>query len=520
MFIKDQFKLMKNTLRFTWMLLLAMATLVFTSCNEEDEVIRIFEANFEGSSAGLESLNSSAEVTVSFSTPTIQETTVVIEIEENGVVYGSDYETSPAATDGTIEVTVPSGSENASFSVTRKVEFIESGNNVSFTLVSVDGEEDPQIVGSSFTVSFEKVVSESGQIDIATGGSTQPNQVYIDFSSGTQTAVRRDAWELGFYNGSENRVFLNSSIKASAAVLTGVTDLNSVTSAYEFSEPVTLYYYPDFATKTEIQVSNVEELTAGLPVGYTQYGDEDNGVVFTDLAAGNLDETAIAEISTNADENFVYIVSLGNEIPDEEAEAGSINISGDHRGFMKVRILTDGNSYTLQYAELDATTFTEVNIAKSTYNTMSAFSLVNGGEVAVEPESYDINFTGVFSYYSGGFGLTYSDYAIHNTLGGVGVYKLHTEDLPGGFGAPGETANTDISYENFTLADVDENEFVFDDRTVINSGWRSTSQGVAYDYMYFIVKDVDGDYYKVQFTALLSADGERGYPQLRYALLQ
>ena len=187
---------------------------------------------------------------------------------------------------------------------------------------------------------------------------------------------------------------------------------------------------------------------------------------------------------------------------------------------MKVRILTDGNSYTLQYAEVDATTFTEVNIAKSTYNTMSAFSLVNGGEVAVEPESYDINFTGVFSYYSGGFGLTYSDYAIHNTLGGVGVYKLHTEDLPGGFGAPGETANTDISYENFTLADVDENEFVFDDRTVINSGWRSTSQGVAYDYMYFIVKDVDGDYYKVQFTALLSADGERGYPQLRYALLQ
>lgn len=528
MFNQLTFNNKRNYLLRIGIILSFVLAIFLSSCSEDDEstedIVRIFEAAFDGNSAGLEAINNTAEVTVLFSTPTLVETSVVLEVAENGVSYGTEYETDPAVSDGSVTIAVPAGAQSASFSVSRLVEFIEDGFNVTFTLASISGEDSPQIVGDGeYVVSFAKVVSLSGTIDLLTGGSTQPNQAYIDLSTGTQIAVARDSWELGFYNGDQNRVFLNSAIKASAAALTGVTDLNSITSTSDLSAPITLYYFASTRDRepTEVVVSTVNELTAGLPVSYSQYGNSQNGSVFTDLATGNLDETAIAEVSTTDSENLVYIVSLGNEVPETAAEPGSINTSGDQRGFMKIRVLTDGNSYTLQYAELDATTFNEVTISKDGSTNLSAFSLVQGEAIDVEPTSWDINFSGVFSFYSSrGFGLTYSDYGLHNTLGGVGLYKLNSDAIPGSFGAPDTPANTDLSFDDFSLSNIDENSFIYDDRTVISSSWRSTSQGIAYDYIYYILKDADGNYYKVQFTALLSENGERGYSQFKYELLQ
>ena len=114
-------------------------------------------------------------------------------------------------------------------------------------------------------------------------------------------------------------------------------------------------------------------------------------------------------------------------------------------------------------------------------------------------------------------GLTYSDYVVHNTLNGVGVYMVLTEE-------PGEGEDADPvatgapSYEDFTLDDINENKLVFNDRALIASGWRSTSNGAKSD-RYYIIKDTDGNFYKLKFTALLNEQGERGYPQIVYDLL-
>ena len=156
-----------------------------------------------------------------------------------------------------------------------------------------------------------------------------------------------------------------------------------------------------------VTVNTISELLEGLPVGYFQYGNLEEGISFTDYAEGNLDDTAFTEISINPEENYVYIVSLGNEIPvEEELEApidpGSIDTSGDHRGFLKVRVLSDGSNYTIQYAELAETeSYTEVTVPKNTAYNLTAFSLTNGETVSVEPnkEQWDINLSGVFSYY-------------------------------------------------------------------------------------------------------------------------
>lgn len=357
---------------------------------------------------------------------------------------------------------------------------------------------------------------DGGVIDLQTGGSNQPNQVYIDLSTGEQTAIKRDTWEIAFYNGTENRVFLNASLLVAAAELKNYNDITAITEATVFDAPITLYSFGN-----KVEVNNIQELTAGLPVSYSQYSNGDEGYIFTDSQQGKLSETAFAEVSAATAENFVYIVSLGSEIPTEAAEPGSIKTTGEHRGFMKVRIVMDGNDYKIQYAPINETTnISEVTVAKDRNKVLTAFSLSDGKTVSVEPakNEWDINFSGVFSYSSRGYGVTYSDYALHNTLGGVGLYQVTTYEVD----KDGNRTDFDEpTYNDFNLSNVDESKLVYDNRAVIGSGWRSVFGGPprVKDDRYYILKDVRGNLYKIKFTALLSDQGERGYSQFTYEKL-
>jgi len=332
--------------------------------------------------------------------------------------------------------------------------------------------------------------SSGGIIDPEVGGFNQPNRVYVDLSTGNQTAVARDSWEIAIYNGSENRIYLNNALLVSAAELEGITDITSVTETTTLTSPLTLNALDQTFTPTTVTVNTVAELMEGLPVNYYQYGDLAAGVSFTDSKEGELTGTAIGEVSTSNDENNVYIINLGNEVP--TTNNGTINTTGDSRGFMKVRILTNGSSYTIQYAELSNTTdFSEITVSKDNSYNITAISLTDELVVSGEPNSsnWDIDFGGVFSYYGAQgtlyAGLTYSDYTTHNTLGGVGLYQITVED------------ETTPNYTNFTYTDVSETSFIYNDRSVVGSGWRTvdymTGETSAREDRYYVVKDADGN---------------------------
>ena len=51
------------------------------------------------------------------------------------------------------------------------------------------------------------------------GGPLEPNQVYVDLSSGKMTSAVRNSWDLGFYSGADFRVVLNNSVKMAAKQL-------------------------------------------------------------------------------------------------------------------------------------------------------------------------------------------------------------------------------------------------------------------------------------------------------------
>lgn len=358
--------------------------------------------------------------------------------------------------------------------------------------------------------------STGGIIDPTIGGFNQSNRVYFDLSTGEEVAVQRDTWELAVYNGSENRVYLNNSLLVSAAELSGITDITSVTETTELSAPMTLNTLDQTFTPTTVTVTTVEELIEGLPINYYQYGNLEEGISFTDSKEGELTGTAFGEISTTDSENNVYIINLGNDIPTENN--GTLNTTGEARGYMKVRILSDGNTYTIQYAALSNTTdFSEITVTKDSSYNLTGVSLTNGLIIETEPISsnWDLDLGGVFSYYGSlgnlDAGLTYSDYTLHNTLSGVGVYQIDVED------------DTTPTYTNFSFNDINEANLVFDNRAYIGSGWRSvdylTGETTVTANRYYIIKDTDGNYYKLRFTAVESETGERGNPQFQYDLL-
>ena len=167
-------------------------TLFVASCNDDDtpEVTPLGVA-FETTAIGIEDGASSVTVNVTFSQMTTVSNQITIMLDEDGVTYGTDSNTDPAAVNGVLSTEVPAGSEGFSFTVNRIGDALEEGNTVKFTLESVVGEEVTQISGNTeITVSFSAVASAGSLVMPEIGGPTQPNQVFVDLSLNRQTKLK------------------------------------------------------------------------------------------------------------------------------------------------------------------------------------------------------------------------------------------------------------------------------------------------------------------------------------------
>lgn len=331
-----------------------------------------------------------------------------------------------------------------------------------------------------------QIIIEGAAVTPEVGGPNEQNQVYIDLSTNTSTAIQRDSWDLGFYSGSEFRVAINGSIYMAVAELTEA-NIDAVRS-----------------TDAEVQ-----DLQTRVAVGTFQ--DETAG--FIDSPEGNINGTAIAAISATDANNKVYLVNLGYAVGTETPATGSEAVKGDARGWKKISVLQNGSDYVIQYADLDATTHQEVTISKNTDYNFTFFSFDTESEVNVEPikTDWDLNFT-VFTNEIAGYGAYgYADFVTNNTKANATAYMIDTE------------VDT-YTYENFTLANVVDANFSYNDQRAIGSSWRNGggpgSLPSLKDNVFYIVNDTDGNLYKLQFLALTNEAGERGHPEFVYSLLQ
>ena len=448
------------------LLSIAAATLFITGCRKRDAIEADNFVVFESTAQGMTAAENSINVRLKLSRNTDRDIAVTINLNEQGVAYATDYTTTPAATAGKLTLTIPSGNNEASFTVTKVNGVLFDGDEkILFDLYSSAA---PVFIGATkqFTLSFGEIVANNPSLTINGGGVLFPNKVFIDLSANRQTAVNRSTWDLGFYTGADDfRVILNSS-SAMMAKQINKNDLNTVTAADTVG----------FSTE----------------VAFNQFAPSPVSLPYIDYPNGDLTRTAIASISAIAADNKVYIVNRGLA-PGSPAPA---------RGWKKIRIIRNtAGGYTLQHADIAATSFTSIDIAKDDAYFFKYISFENG-IVPVEPQKkkWDLAwtyFSNVSNFGSGEVPYLFQDMMLQNR--NVQVVRVLASAK---------------AFADFSAADIAALTFSSSQIT-IGADWRSgggpgVSPAVRTD-RYYIVKDGDNNYYKLRFTAL-TQNGERGYP--------
>ncbi len=477
---------MKKNLIF--LAVIALLTIVGCSSDDNSNSPKSNEIAFANSSINL--IQADTAVKIVFLEPVSNSGTVTLQVSNTNTVYETDYTTLPQVENNQITVAFEAGVSQVEFTfhkVTSGIEGIEK--NVAFTIasVSVSGVSISSD-NKSVQVNFDEVPVVSSTLQPEVGGANVPNQVYVDFSSGATYPITRTKWDLGFYGGSDFRVAINGSIKMAAKKL----DITDIT-----------------------QVVAIDETVAVGEGGGS--GVVNGNIAYVDGPDGAIENTVIAVAQNDAD-NKVYLVNLGHSIPTEAPGTGSVNPYGNSRGWKKVRVLRDGSNYKLQYADVASATFEEITITKDQAFNFTFFSLTEKTTVTVEPEKtkWDINFTPFTNHTNFGGGLVsyaYQDFIVINTKGGTRAYEV--------LNSAGKL------FADFTLADVSDAKLEHadaEDQRVIGANWRNGggpgTLPSARDDRFYVVKDPNGNIYKVRFIAMTNVQGERGNPTFEYAILK
>lgn len=443
-------------------------------CSDDDSVQQV-TVNFTNREAGISSSAPSADVGITFSRAAPGSGEIQLAITSDDLTYGSeaDFFTNPEAVNNIIILPYAAGEESVSFTITAGPALNIQANQT-ITIALQDSNSD-LIVGEnvSLTVTFsENYVAPSGTIELDAGGETFVKQAFVDLSKLKQTTVNKHTWDLGFSTGAgAHYVALNSSAYTMARVI-DKSDLNAVTAQDTL----------DFGYEMQIPPPN--------------YDPSVGAIEWADTPDGNLETTAIGAINASNAENKVFIIKR----------------DGD-RNWKKIRVLQNGDNYTLQYADIAATSFETAEITKDENYNFIFFDL-DDGAVNVEPtkDSWDI---------------MYSTYTESLNLGGPGM------DIPYGFKdyitinryntKIGMVMNDEKAYADFSSEDIASVDF----NTAIDAlgeNWRDGggpgSAPSLYEDRYFVLEDSEGSVFKIKFTRLTSTEGERGYPEFTFEIVR
>lgn len=322
------------------------------------------------------------------------------------------------------------------------------------------------------------------------GGDKEPNQVWVQLSTGDMTFNKRTDWDLAFYTGTQFRVLINSSIISAVGKIPNATDLDKVKAS------------DVLALQDQIQIGTFD--AANL-----QYIDNPNGDFINQT-------TGIAEIKENDADNAIYLVNMGREIYDGTIAPGSVITGGEHRGWMKIQILRSANSYKIKYAKLEETTHQEYVVSKESDYNFKFLNLNQKREVIIHPKKkmWDLGFTVFTNEVKTADGVAagsyvFADFVLTNLVDGVGAYQVN---VPSG-------QTLDGSYNAFKMKDIDASKFIFNDQRAIGDKWRITtgSNGAqVYANRFFIIKSADGFFFKLRFNRMTNDKGERGHTTFEY----
>ena len=287
-------------------------------------------------------------------------------------------------------------------------------------------------------------------------------QVYFDLSTGMDVASNdRNIWDLGFDASDEGwNITLNSS-KFMYAANTGLTDFQSVTD------------------------------TAGLDWNF-------------DNANGHPDSTAIREwlkitLTDTSYPKNVYVIDLG------------LNELGVPQGLKKVIFEELKNGlYNFKFANVDGSEEYSFTITKDPSLNIVCFSFEDGGkQIEIQPEKngWDLLFT------------QYTDLLYTN------------ENDPYPYIVTGVLLNSNSVEAAFDTT-MNFNDISIDN--ILDFDFSSAQNKIGYDWKYYdfdntvytvfsnynyIIRDVEGYFYKLRFIGFYNNQGEKGFPTIEYQKL-
>lgn len=462
---------------------LAVVTL-FTACRKRADVslpdnLVVFTATEQGITDAEASIN----VKVKLTRPTDKDVELIIRMTEQNI-SSAEFSTTPAVNTtagpdfNTLKLVIPSGNNEASFTVAKTAGVLFDGDEkLNFEIYRSDA---PVMIGTkkTFTLNFAELIATNAGFTINGGGTTYGNKVFIDLSANRQTAVNRANWDLGFYTeaGDANfRVILNSSVAMMAKQI-NKNDLNTVTAA--------------------------DTVGFSADVAYSPFAPVPAQMPYVDYPNGDLTKTAIALIPSTATDSKVYIINRGT----------GVGSPAPARGWKKIRILRNASGgYTLQHADIAATSFTSIDIPKDDAYFFKYVSFENG-VLNIEPQKKKWDLAWTYFGYTTNFGggevpYMFQDFIIQNR--NVQVAKI---------------LEATKAYNDFNASSLTDGTVTLTwntSQTSIGSDWRRTTPSPAQTYSdrYYIIKDGDGNYYKVKFTSLTDG-GQRGFPVIAFALVK
>lgn len=412
-----------------------------------------------------------ATVALKLDKPAEKQITVTIELTNKSIEYGKDYTTVPAADLGKLKINIPAGTSASSFVINVPTDkLFKEGDGIDFRIsavdtpirISNDSVHALRFLEKQYLDSLVKMNINIGPYGVY--------KVFVDLSESKQQAVAPTKWDFGFYSGGDDfRVILNSSAGMLVKRL-DKNDLNAVTA------------------KDTVDLAQAEELIFSDPPYY--FGASS---AYFDDAGGDLSKTAIAAVSANAADNNVYIVNRG-------WNTGTTN---GKRPWQKIRVLRNNSGgYTLQYADITATSYKTINVPKNDRYFFNYVSL-NEGLTTIEPEKkqWDIALTWLPINEKTSSGQETANFQSHVFIQNRNVMVASISTKTRSFASFSKADLTGLTYSNSQIA--------------IGASWRFLWNGVAtiYQDIFYVIKDSNGRIYKLRVTNR----GDQYAPEIEYA---
>ena len=160
----------------SFVLAVLSVVLVIGACRKRDAVLPDNFVTFEVASAGIVEQENSLTVKLKLDRPTTADIPVTLTLTEQGAVYGTDYTTTPGITAGTaaaaqLQVTIPSGNNEASFVIQKKSGALFDGDEK--LVFDIYSSGNPVLIGvqKQLVVSFSELVATQASTTI--NGSTK-----------------------------------------------------------------------------------------------------------------------------------------------------------------------------------------------------------------------------------------------------------------------------------------------------------------------------------------------------------